>query len=88
MEAWHGVLFRTIGAFHPTFFKFLLALHSEKRYQDLRIAKVVSGHAPEVVPRKYRARNNRLLAVVKKYETMKNSPIIEYLEMLAHNIDL
>ncbi|KAG4076846.1 hypothetical protein HA402_006556 [Bradysia odoriphaga] len=88
LEAWHGVLARTIGASHSTIFKFLIALQSEQNYQDLRMAKIESGHSPEVVPRSYREMNERLVKTCKTYSPNTEFDILMYLNKLAFNFAL
>lgn len=88
MEAWHGVLARSIGAHHSTIFKFLVALKQEQRYQELRMAKIESGHPPEVVPRKYRTMNERLVNTAKKYSADPGFDSMNYLNMIAFNVSM
>lgn len=80
------MLARTIGAYHSTFFKFLLSLHKEQKYQELRMAKIDSGHSPDDVPRKYREMNERILKTAKTYSSDEKFDCITYLNTLAFNI--
>ena len=67
-----------------TIFKFLSSLFSEQKFQELRMAKVVSGHPPEISRKKYRESNEHILAVIRTYKNLKSG--IDYLVSLAHNI--
>lgn len=86
MEGWHGVLKRSDGANHSTIFKFLLSLQQEQKFQELRMAKIDSGHPVEIVPRKYRLLNERLVKTAKKYSSATDFDCINYLNTLAFNI--
>lgn len=80
------MLARTIAAKHSTFFKFLIALHAEQNYQEMRMAKIESGHDPDEVPKQYREMNERLHKTVKTYSSDDHFDCIYYLNTLAFNI--
>lgn len=88
LEAWHGVLGRTIGALHSSFFKFLQALHNEQNFQEIRIAKIESGHSPDEMPRVYREMNERLVNAIQSYNSKDDFDIIFYLNLVAFNFSL
>lgn len=86
IEAWHGVLKKSIGASHISFFKFVLALMSEQSFQETRIAKIESGHDPEKTLLKYRQMNERLVKTVNSYDDTESFDLDIYVTQIAHNI--
>lgn len=82
-EGWHRRFQSNVGAYHPTFWKFVRVLQREEAQCRAEVVQLTAGHPPTAKRRKYKDSDERLLRIVQSYNTQD---VNSYLRGIAHNI--
>lgn len=85
VEGWHRKLQSSVSSHHPNIWKFLDVLRREQDLNNLQIAQLVGGHAPEPQRKKYKASNERIVNIVRDFS---NRSLLDYMRGIAHNITI
>ncbi|KAF7624712.1 hypothetical protein Mgra_00010018 [Meloidogyne graminicola] len=84
-EAFHRKVQLQLGVSHPTIWKFLDELKKVVKVSDAQYEQFVGGHNAPRKRRKYEEADERILAIVNRYEL---GTVIEYLRGISHNSKL
>jgi len=69
---------------HPNFFKFLTLLQKEQDHADRSMQQILAGERQSIKRRGYVALGNRLLTLVKNYDSTHE--VLDFLKGVAHNM--
>ena len=83
VEGWHHGLEATLGVNHPTMWKFLDAMLSKIRYQELEMAQILAGQAVQHHRQQWAQLNRRLATICARY--VHGMEYITYLRAIALN---
>lgn len=83
IEGWHHSFGKTVGACHPSIWKFIDCLKKEQSY-ELKIEQFMAGANGAPPRKKYKDCAIRIKNIVADYE---NRPLIDYLHGLARNFN-
>lgn len=84
-EGWHRAFSESIGASHPTIWKFLEILKKEQAKNEAMIEHYVAGGENPPRKKKYKETALRIQKIVNDYE---NRNVTDYLRGIAHNLSL
>ncbi|KAK0425787.1 hypothetical protein QR680_009385 [Steinernema hermaphroditum] len=84
VESWHNAFEQALGSQHPNIFKVIEALKLEQvRVNGLYVHLMAGEEVPLYQRKEYRNANQRLLAVIQRYNT---TPALDYLDNCAHYV--
>ena len=85
IEGYHTSFQDTVGASHPSFWKFMEKLIQEQRLHRVSPLQVLGGHAAPPVRRQYFDANQRLIRIL---DNFPNLDAMQYLKSIASNLGL
>ncbi|ODM87485.1 FLYWCH-type zinc finger-containing protein 1 [Orchesella cincta] len=85
IEGWHRGFQTTLGASHPSIWKFIDTVLKEQSLNELQMEQHLAGETPQPQRKRFRDLSDRLRALVEDFE---NRPIVDFLTGIAHNLSL
>ena len=85
IEGWHRSFQDTVGASHPSFWKFMEKLIQKQCLHRVNLLQVLGGHAAPPVRRQYFDANQRLIRIL---DNFPNLDAMQYLRSIAYNLGL
>ena len=85
LEAWHGVMQRSLQAKHPTILKFIQLLQKEQALQEFNLIQIRGGRDITRRLKKYLIVNKRLARVIQNRHAYRT---LDYLSAIGGNLEL
>ena len=85
LEAWHGVMQRSLQAKHPTILKFIQLLQKEHGLQEFNLAQIRGGRDLTRRLKKYLIVNKHLARVIYNRQSYGT---LGYLSAIAGNLEI